>query len=345
MQRRRTLALLAAGAVAFLAGVYLLAQPKLGWPLPALADMAAPASTTRNFTGAIAVRVFRNPNRLDPLSWYRSQDFTQGNPAQTTVDGYPGLEEGSSVYVSAPNYSQVSSPSCATPPCAFVNVYLMSYGQGSDDATVEIARRLRQNWEFMANIPVDVTEGAPIAREKLRRDNLRLTALGTIAQALQRYRQANGSYPSLAAGTYLPGRTVSTWPSWLGSFSASLGLPAPTDPVNNFSPTWPYDGPSACNTAQGFATGTCYAAPGTPGGGSAGAYQCPSGSHVFEYENGTRTKVYTNFEFKGDPGIGIRWPSGLLRGTVDVGSANDCQSFFVDLDARGSSWGSTWPSS
>ena len=337
MPSRLSNSALAVGVAALLLGGYLLLRPHLGWPPAALADMPAPATTTRSFTGAIAVRVFRNPSRLDPLTWYRSQDFTQGNPGTVTVDGYPGLEEGSSVYVSAPNYVHANPPGT---PRAYVNVYLLSYGQGSDEATLEIARRLRQNWEFLSNLPTDVADGPAIAREKLRRDNERLTVLGTTAASLQRYRQQNGSYPQLAAGTYLPGRTVSTWPSWTGAFAAELGGQPAADPVNSFDPTWPYDGPSACNTAQGFATGTCYAAPGTPGGGSTGAYQCPTGSHVFEYETGASTRLYTNFEFKL-----IQWPSGLANSNVNVGVDDSCRSFFIDLDPRGPSWGYTWPNS
>ncbi len=337
MDRRRIPILVAAGVAALLSGAYLLAQPKFGWPLPALADMPVPATTTRNFTGAIAVRVFRNPNRLDPLAWYRSQDFTQGNPGAATVDGYPGLEEGSSVYVSAPNYIHANAPGV---PRAYVNVYLLSYGQGSDEATVEIARRLRQNWEFLSNIPTEVPDGTALAREKLRRDNQRLTVLGTTVASLQRYRQANGSYPNLAAGSYLPGRSVSTWPSWTGTLSAALGGPVGVDPVNSFDPSWPYDGPSACDTSQGFATGTCYAAPGTPGGGSTGDYRCPAGSHVFEYESAASTRLYANFEFKN-----IQWPSGLAHSTVDVGADDACRSYFIDMDARGPSWGGVWSAS
>lgn len=340
MERRRSSTLLVAGAVALLAGAYLLVQPSdfaRDWLPFARADVPAPATTTRSFTGAIAVRVFRNPNRLDPLTWYRAQDFTQGNPSPAAVDGYPGLEEGSSVYVSAPNYIHANPPGA---PRAYVNVYLLSYGQGSDAATLEIARRLRQNWEFLATIPTDVANGPALAREQLRRDNERLTVLGTTVASLQRYRQSNGSYPSLAAGSYLPGRSVSTWPSWSGTLSAELGSPVGVDPINSFDPTWPYDGPSACNVSQGFATGTCYAAPGTPGGGSTGAYQCPDGSHVLEYGSAAETRLYANFEFKG-----IQWPSGLPHGDVDVGADDSCRSFFVDLDARGPSWGSAWSAS
>jgi hypothetical protein len=334
MKRRFTSLLLTGGTLALLTGVYLLLQPQLGWPLAALADMPAAATTTRSFTGAIAVRVFRNPNRLDPMSWYRAQDFTQGNPSAATVDGFPGLEEGSSVYVSAPNYIHGDMP------LAYVNMYLLSYGQGSDAATLEIARRLRQNWEFLANIPTDVVDGPPLAREKLRRDNERLTTLGTTVASLQRYRAENGSYPNLTAGSYLPGRTVSTWPSWAGALSSALGGPVGVDPVNNFSPGWPYTGPSACNTAQGFASTTCYAAPGTAGGGSTGAYQCPVGSHVFEYENAGTVRLYANFEFKL-----IQWPSALSNGSVNVGASDDCRSYPIYLDGRGPSWGGSWPAS
>lgn len=331
--QRHSKAFIVLGAACLLVGAALLAWPRLPWlQLTSAAEDTPDEVLPRTFTGAIAVRVYRNPNRLDPMAWYRDQDFAQGSPRQTTVSGYPAVEEGSSVYVAAPNI--VST--CSNPPCAYVNVYLMSHSLGSvsaqaDPTTAEIARRMRENWEFLNGQP-------PVEKEMLQRDNLRLTVLGTLAASLQRYRQRNGSYPQLAAGTYLPGRSVSTWPSWSGTLSAELGEPAGVDPVNSFDTTWPYDGPSQCDSSQGFASTTCYAAPGTPGGGSTGAYRCPAGSHVLEYETGANTRLYTNFEYKN-----IRWPSGLLRGTVDVPLDDSCRSFFIDMDARGSSWGSSWP--
>jgi hypothetical protein len=334
MRRIPTLTL---SLVAVAAGAALLLRAG-GWAPFVHADAPIAASTTRSFTGAIGVQVFRNPNRLDPMSWYRSQDFRQGEPHGASVDGFPGLEEGSSVYVSAPNFVRALPK-----PSAYVNVYLLSYGQGSDAATVEIARRLRSNWQFLQTIPPNEHDGPALAREELRHDNTRLTSLGTMVQQLQQYRQQHGSYPDLAAGTYLPGQSVSTWPSWLGAYSASLGAPAPTDPINNFDTVWPYDGPSECDTARGFATGTCFASPGTPGGGSNGAYSCPDGSHVFEYafRNATSTGLYANFEFKN-----ILWPSGLPHSTVDVDpTANGCHSYFIDLNASGPSWGGAWSAS
>ena len=296
-----------------------------------------PNNLPRAFTGAIGVQVFRNQNRLDPLTWYQSQDFRQGSPRSTTVDGFTGLEEGSSVYVSAPNYVHANPT-----PSAYVNIYLLSYGQGSDADTIEIAKRLRANWQFMANLPENVPYGPAIAREELRRDNERFTSLGTIAQALQQYRQQHSNYPDLAAGTYIPGQTVSTWPSWTDTFSNDIGIATPVDPINNFDRSWPYDGPSECNGNQGFASTTCYAPPHSPDRPD-GAYSCPDGSHVFQYTRSTAlnyTRLYANFEFKN-----INWQGSLTRSTAVIDDDNTCQSFLIDLDSRGASWGVPWSQS
>ncbi len=64
------------------------------------------------------------------------------------------------------------------------------------------------------------------------RDVKRLADLRDMKDRLEAYNRLRGRFPTLESGTYLTNRTVSTWPSWSQTFSAALGAPVPTDPVN-----------------------------------------------------------------------------------------------------------------
>jgi hypothetical protein len=290
------------------------------------------------FSGVIGVQVWRNPNRLAPLDWYRSQNFTQGSPKSDKVDGFPALTEGSSIYVSAPNYKEG-----AVNPSAYVNVYLLSYGQGNDWTTKEIAKRLAANWKFLSTLPDNIAGGPATAKEQLSRDNERLTSLGTVINSLQKYHSTNGYYPDLSSGTFLPGHSVSAWPSWQQTLSKALNTSLPIDPLNTFNTS---ANGTSCAAAQGFESATCYASPGSVGGGQQGAYQCPDGSHVLEYTtldtlNGkvNHASLYSNLEFKN-----IDWLTGsaLGNGLVRVTTDNSCHSIFIDFGSGGHSWGQLW---
>ncbi|MBL7058598.1 hypothetical protein ISS03_04630 [Patescibacteria group bacterium] len=70
-------------------------------------------------------------------------------------------------------------------------------------------------------------------KAEITRDTKRLGDLTDINIALERYRQANGHYPILSSGTYVPNMTLSTWPSWQQTFAKELGLDSlPIDPIN-----------------------------------------------------------------------------------------------------------------
>lgn len=286
----------------------------------------------RVFDGVIGVQVRRNPARLLPADWYRRQDFPKGSPRPTTVDGFPGLVDGTSVYVAAPNFILGSGP---TPNRSYVNVYLLSYGAGSSPDTQEIARRLLENWHFLSTFPETYPdpEGPAEAKNKLRRDFQRLVALGTVIGRLQDYRGANGTYPTLSSGSYLAGRSASNWPSWQATLGQALGGTLPVDPLNSYDTDIPRDGISNCDTLSGFATTTCFAEPNTTAVPPRpyGEYRCPDGAHVFNYVAGSPATLFSNFEFKS-----IEWPSSLAQGTVTVPAAdNACDSVAIELGNLG----------
>lgn len=65
------------------------------------------------------------------------------------------------------------------------------------------------------------------------RDVKRLGDLADIREALNDYREINGHYPKLEAGTYVPNMTISVWPSWQQTLAKELNVSMlPVDPVN-----------------------------------------------------------------------------------------------------------------
>ncbi len=60
----------------------------------------------------------------------------------------------------------------------------------------------------------------------------RLSELTLIEERLAEYRNANGQYPVLSSGSYLPYKTLSVWPSWQDELGRMLGGAIPVDPVN-----------------------------------------------------------------------------------------------------------------
>ncbi len=64
------------------------------------------------------------------------------------------------------------------------------------------------------------------------RDVKRLADLRAVKDRLEDYNRVQGRYPILDEGTYLNGRTISTWPSWQDTLRNALGGALPVDPIN-----------------------------------------------------------------------------------------------------------------
>jgi cysteine-rich repeat protein len=77
------------------------------------------------------------------------------------------------------------------------------------------------------------------------RDTKRLSDLVELKMALENYKAKNGKYPSIPAGTYINGKTVSTWPSWQETLGKELGATLPNDPINRLGGCEGYD-PITC---------------------------------------------------------------------------------------------------
>jgi len=87
------------------------------------------------------------------------------------------------------------------------------------------------------------------AKAKVTRRTKRLADLADIKIMIQEYLNEGNDLPKLKAGTYLPGITISTWPSWNDTFAEIFAKgDFPKDPINtmgncpsNFSPETCWD--------------------------------------------------------------------------------------------------------
>ncbi|MDA2922690.1 hypothetical protein MYX07_05510, partial [Patescibacteria group bacterium AH-259-L07] len=211
-----------------------------------VADYLFPVGDTGD---AIGIKVIDNPKRLSPLSWYKKNVPNPGSPTDLTVNGYWAVREGRTVYVSA---TDVVNPD--TNPEVYARIYLISYNDGASDETIEIYNQLLENWRF--NINIDQKSKA-----QLQHDMNRFQDFNEIASALEDYYYKDavceggtnagtkcsrdidcpggacrGIYPTLGAGTYIRGESISQtnsrWPSWQNTLGKLLNQSLPVDSIN-----------------------------------------------------------------------------------------------------------------
>ncbi|MBI2482726.1 IPT/TIG domain-containing protein [Candidatus Uhrbacteria bacterium] len=154
-------------------------------------------------------------------------------------------------------------------------------------------------------------------KDKLMRDVQRMEDLVELREVVQRFQRrctitprscaADGDCPAgeqcmalgpdLNAGTFIPGMSVSRWPSWQQELGAQLGSTLPSDPLNQFGgrctsirrcggvgPDCVNDaacaaqpeGQRRCEEDRLFDPQTCWSE-------RAGTYSCPAGSYVYQY--------------------------------------------------------------
>jgi len=265
---------------------------------------------------AIAIRVISDTNHYSALRWYKEQQFN-GSPQSIIVDGYEGIRDGRTVYVDVGNVSGST---------LFTNINLISYNQTAENATVDIFGQILQHWKFNSNVQTSgtcnvslstfclITSDCPKGeyclspKAKIIRDVRRLADLADLKTAVEAYKTANGLYPKLSSGTYLPNKTVSTWPSWQETFGASLGTTLPVDPINqlgncggaNYNPITCWD-----ENTKRFA-----------GAVGAGTITLPAGSFAYAYSSSADGSSYNlylttesgvlqaggNFQYSGNGG-------------------------------------------
>ncbi|MBI5733520.1 MAG: putative Ig domain-containing protein, partial [Candidatus Kerfeldbacteria bacterium] len=169
---------------------------------------------------------------------------------------YEAIRDGRTVYVNVANIGKDNK--------LYTNVYLISYNEGAGPDTVNIFNQLLSNWRFNSNL---IEEGrcSPTTEQvclidrdcpaeeycvankaKIQRDTKRLADLSDINFTLEEYKQTQGMYPSLSAGTYLSGKSISVWPSWQATLGNFLKKALPVDPVNKLG------------SCKGFDANTCW---------------------------------------------------------------------------------------
>lgn len=222
-------------------------------------------TNTKN-NDAIGIQVFPNPKHLSPKDWFGlpesqgGQDF-KGNIQTFAIDcggdceknGYEAATDGNNIYVNALNFSTNST----TPQTGdlYTNIYLFSINSDSTQETRKVFEEMMKNLKFNINLsnygycgaslenPGDITpcqtdfdcvagEVCSVQKDKLRRNYKRLQDISEIEKKLNTYKIENGSYPTLNAGTYLTGQTLSTWDSSWTSLGNALKFIMPVDPIN-----------------------------------------------------------------------------------------------------------------
>lgn len=204
---------------------------------------------------AIGIRILANEDFLSPGEWYRERFPDGGSPQTIVVDGYEAVRDGRTVYVAATNYDGTAT--------LYPNIYLISYNQDAKGETIAIFQKLLASWTFNRN--VSGACGQEPAKACIARDLRRLTSLGDLANALETYEAVHGSFPTLPAGTFIPGMSTSSWPSWQATFGNALNRTLPTDPKNGF-----------VNCPAGHEPSSCWNEP-------TQQFVCPQGSHVYMY--------------------------------------------------------------
>jgi len=105
------------------------------------------------------------------------------------------------------------------------------------------------------------------ARSFVRRDVKRLSDLRLIAEAAAKVKDATGAYPQMSSGSFIPGVSVSTWPSWSKELATELSGTPPVDPLNRLA---------ACPAGSDYEAGTCWSP-------SQQKAACPAGSRAYSY--------------------------------------------------------------
>lgn len=281
---------------------------------------------------AIAIRVLPNPEHYSATRWYEMQGFS-GAPQSIEVDGYEAVRDGRTVYVNAGNV--IGS-------VLYTNIYLLSFNQEAEDATVDIVSQILSRWKFntnyiiTSNCSVTTATACLYSREcpageyclsskaKMIRDTRRLSDLAEIKLLLEDYMLSKGSYPAFSAGSYIANHSVSVWPSWQKLFAQFLGKELPVDPINKLG---------ACGDAR-FESTTCWdntAQQFADGNPSNSVFDLPANSYAYVYTaspDGLSYKLFGKLE----EGYGAATTDAdISGGGSDLSTADSAPMFTGDI--------------
>ncbi|MFH0829176.1 MAG: Ig-like domain-containing protein [Candidatus Kerfeldbacteria bacterium] len=263
---------------------------------------------------AIGMRIYDNFEGLSALEWYKKYATkARSAPAPKSVDGYDGIQDGTSVYVGGSDLADLDNK-------LHSKIFILSYNAGADAKIISIYNQMLESW-FFNNNPVlasacGVNANPEEPEETLKicaqRDLRRVAGLSDIVQYLRAYRSVNKTYPKLGAGSYLANMSFSVWPSWQKTLGGDLKQSLPVDPKNTIQ---------NCPTAQSQ-DGSCWSELNK-------TFICkPGPANIFGYyttPDGLTANLYANLEYSG-PSSWINFPGGTGP-PCPAGSKCDCFNY------------------
>src|SRR3989344_3542051 len=185
--------------------------------------------------------------------WFRRKIGEPTGFNQISVDGYEAMTNGSNYYISAANRPGLGE--------LYNNIFVFSINENAQQNTYDVFEQLINSLEFNSNISNDLfcenavdiscsTDfdcrdllGNPLGggtgmcsadQTKMRRDWSRFITIRNAQVAMNGYVDFGSEAPQLRAGTYIPGRTRSLWPSW-GNLGQEIGGGVGIDPINRWT--------------------------------------------------------------------------------------------------------------
>lgn len=318
---------------------------------------------------AIGVRIAANPDYLSPLAWYEEQGFT-GSPSETTVDGFPAVEDGRTTYIAAPNLDEDGN-------YLYANMYIISYNDNAGDDAEAIYAQIIENLAIGTNLSsvgycsngsaystactsdldCDTVNGESCAdlKGKLARDTERLSDMTDLRTAVEAYGEESGycsettaqicsdasdcpgtetctpGVPTLPSGTFLPSVASSVWGSWSDILGGALDEDIASDPLNV------YEG---CGESpnEAYDADTCVDE-------THGTYLCPEGSYAYHYRAfGTEyAYLYADLEYaNADWFYAIDDSTTEDNTTISIGNSSGyADGFTADSICDGTVYGAT----
>jgi len=245
-------------------------------------------------TDVLGLLIYDNPEFLSPQDWFAARFPGQAVSSSSYIAGYPAVQTGTTTYIGVTDITGTVARGLM-----FVFDYNSNQAEGE---TKTIYQRILASAQFNTNL------GDENDRLALQRDTQRRQDLVAVKRSAEAYKTTNGSYPTLSAGTYLPGLSTSKWPSWQATLGETLSRSLPTDPYNTFAKRCSNNASQTCvSDSQCSSGGKCSTAVCTSPYDSATcwaestkSFSCPTGSSVYlsRATNG-EFKVYATMEYIG----------------------------------------------
>ena len=239
-----------------------------------------------NNSDAIAVRIIPNPNHYSISRWYESQGFNGSpqsllvdgyeaiRDGRTVYVNAANLS-GTNIFINVYLISYNQNPTAATVdilgqivshwkfnnnlnnPSELYHCSISAFSCASDAdcAPTQICATstpaagscvLKEPKTCLVDTDCPSNFFCDSVKAKISRDLKRIGKIEELKEALFKFKSLNNSYPSLSAGTYLAGHSLSVWPSWSQVLLSELAVDQSFfDPINRLGACPGYD-PQTC---------------------------------------------------------------------------------------------------